>query len=88
MVSSLLFAQVHFPPYLFEAFLSEPVDDDRSTAKIGNGVALIGLLKRTSKVWEQLMITTSKTVYLADQLMRAYFGPLGTEPKPLHLAFC
>uniref|UniRef100_A0A668AMR8 Dynein axonemal assembly factor 4 n=1 Tax=Myripristis murdjan TaxID=586833 RepID=A0A668AMR8_9TELE len=34
------YLKVHFPPFLFEAFLFEPVNDDRSSAKIGNGVAL------------------------------------------------
>ncbi|TNN29931.1 Dyslexia susceptibility 1 candidate gene 1 protein [Liparis tanakae] len=50
---------VHYPPYLFEAFLFAPVDDDRSTAKIGDGVAVFSLPKRTNKAWEHLMITTS-----------------------------
>lgn len=58
----LCFLQVHFPPYLFEAFLFEPVDDDRSTAKVGNGVVVISLPKRTNKVWEHLMIMTSKSI--------------------------
>ncbi|KAM7413858.1 hypothetical protein PAMA_018922 [Pampus argenteus] len=53
------YLKVHFPPFLFEAFLSEPVDDDRSTAKIGNGVAVISLSKRNNKVWECLMISTN-----------------------------
>uniref|UniRef100_A0A3Q3M7B4 Dynein axonemal assembly factor 4 n=1 Tax=Mastacembelus armatus TaxID=205130 RepID=A0A3Q3M7B4_9TELE len=53
------YIKVHYPPYLFEAFLFEPVDDDRSTAKIRNGVAVITLQKRTSKMWEHLMINTS-----------------------------
>lgn len=63
-VFSTLFvsAQVHYPPYLFEAFLFEPVDDDRSTAKIGDGVAVFSLPKRTNKAWEHLMITTSKSL--------------------------
>ncbi|XP_047452629.1 dynein assembly factor 4, axonemal [Mugil cephalus] len=59
IVSTDEYLKVHFPPYLFEAFLSEPVDDDRSTARIGNGAAVISLAKRTNKVWEQLMITTN-----------------------------
>lgn len=50
--------QVHYPPYLFEAFLFEPIDDVRSSAKVGNGVAVISLPKRSNKEWEQLMITT------------------------------
>ncbi|XP_037623621.1 dynein assembly factor 4, axonemal [Sebastes umbrosus] len=53
------YLKVHYPPYLFEAFLYEPVDDDRSTAKVGNGAALISLPKRTNKLWEHLMRTTN-----------------------------
>ncbi|KAM9351820.1 dynein axonemal assembly factor 4 [Symphorus nematophorus] len=52
------YVKMHYPPYLFEAFLFEPVDEVRSTAKVGNGVAVISLPKRTNKVWEHLMITT------------------------------
>lgn len=54
------YLKVHYPPYLFEAFLFEPVDDERSTAKVGNEVAVISLPKRTNKVWEHLMITTNE----------------------------
>ncbi|KAK2918318.1 dynein assembly factor 4, axonemal [Channa argus] len=53
------YIKVHYPPYLFEALLFEPVDDDRSTAKVGNGVVVISLQKRNNKVWDHLMITTS-----------------------------
>ncbi|XP_068459490.1 dynein axonemal assembly factor 4 [Clinocottus analis] len=53
------YLKVHYPPYLFEAFLFEPVDDDRSTAKVGDGVAVFNLPKRTNKVWEHLMLTTN-----------------------------
>ncbi|XP_047200769.1 dynein assembly factor 4, axonemal isoform X1 [Girardinichthys multiradiatus] len=58
IVSTEEYLKVHFPPFLFEAFLFEPVDDDRSTARIGNGVAVFTLPKKTCKVWERLMITT------------------------------
>ncbi|XP_070686923.1 dynein axonemal assembly factor 4 isoform X2 [Pempheris klunzingeri] len=59
ILSSDEYLKVHFPPYLFEAFLSEPVDDVRSTAKVGNGVAVLSLPKRTNKLWEHLMINTN-----------------------------
>ncbi|KAM4734060.1 dynein axonemal assembly factor 4 [Anableps anableps] len=58
IVSTEEYLKVHFPPFLFEAFLFEPVDDERSTAKVGNGVAVFTLPKKTHKVWEHLMITT------------------------------
>ncbi|KAM4554492.1 dynein axonemal assembly factor 4 [Fundulus diaphanus] len=57
IVSTEEYLKVHFPPFLFEAFLFEPVDDDRSTAKVGNGVAVFTLPKKTRNVWEHLMIT-------------------------------
>ncbi|XP_036963800.1 dynein assembly factor 4, axonemal [Acanthopagrus latus] len=56
------YLKVHFSPHLFEAFLFEPVDDVRSTAKVGNGVAVISLSKRTNKIWEHLMITTNDKI--------------------------
>ncbi|KAK2841764.1 hypothetical protein Q5P01_011964 [Channa striata] len=59
IVSTDEYVKVHYPPYLFEAFLFEPVHDDRSTAKLGDGVVVISLPKRSSKVWENLMITTN-----------------------------
>ncbi|KAK5868075.1 hypothetical protein PBY51_012520 [Eleginops maclovinus] len=52
------YLKVHYPPYLFEAFLSGPVDEDRGTVKVGNGVAVITLPKRSNAFWEHLMITT------------------------------
>ncbi|XP_032435006.1 dynein axonemal assembly factor 4 isoform X1 [Xiphophorus hellerii] len=58
IVSTEEYLKVHFPPFLFEAFLFEPIDDDRSSAKVGNGVAVFTLPKKTHKVWEHLMITT------------------------------
>nr|XP_020441350.1 dyslexia susceptibility 1 candidate gene 1 protein isoform X1 [Monopterus albus] len=66
IVSTDEYLKVHYPPYLFEAFLFEPVDDDRSTAKIGNGVAIITLPKRTNKMWEHLMITTNDKLKKKD----------------------
>uniref|UniRef100_A0A672HE58 Dynein axonemal assembly factor 4 n=1 Tax=Salarias fasciatus TaxID=181472 RepID=A0A672HE58_SALFA len=55
------YLKVHFPPYLFEAFLYEPVLDHRSSAKLGNGVALFNLPKKTERVWEDLMKTSRES---------------------------
>ena len=55
---------MHFPPYLFEAFLFQPVDDVRGTAKVGNGVACFSLPKKIQGMWEQLMITTCKRIII------------------------
>ncbi|XP_030622706.1 dynein axonemal assembly factor 4 [Chanos chanos] len=52
--SSDEYLKVNFPPFLFEVFLYEPVDDDRSVAKIGNGTAVFTLQKKRFEIWEQL----------------------------------
>ncbi|KAL2088840.1 hypothetical protein ACEWY4_015739 [Coilia grayii] len=48
------YLKVHFPPFLFEAVLFAPVDDDKSIAKIGNGVAVFTLHKQKEELWDQL----------------------------------
>ncbi|KAL7870212.1 hypothetical protein SRHO_G00077090 [Serrasalmus rhombeus] len=48
------FLKVSFPPFLFEAFLSEPVDDDKSVAKLGNGAAVFTLPKKNEGLWTRL----------------------------------
>ncbi|XP_077372479.1 dynein axonemal assembly factor 4 [Festucalex cinctus] len=58
VVSSDEYLKVHFPPFLLEVFPSELVDDEQSSAKIGNGVAVITLSKRTNKQWEHLSVST------------------------------
>nr|CAG5865214.1 unnamed protein product [Menidia menidia] len=59
IVSTDEYLKVNFPPFLFEAFLFEPVDDDRSTAKVGNGVAVFSLPKKTSRLWDNLVLSTN-----------------------------
>uniref|UniRef100_A0A8C6UJL3 Dynein axonemal assembly factor 4 n=1 Tax=Neogobius melanostomus TaxID=47308 RepID=A0A8C6UJL3_9GOBI len=59
IVATDQYIKVHFPPYLFEAFLAQPVDEDRSIAKVGNGAALITLLKKTEQLWDQLTLPTT-----------------------------
>lgn len=54
--SASLFPQVSFPPFLFEAFFFAPIDEEKSVAKIGNGVALFTLPKKTAGLWEQLSV--------------------------------
>ncbi|XP_077453593.1 dynein axonemal assembly factor 4 isoform X2 [Stigmatopora argus] len=58
IVSSDEYLKVHFAPFLLEVFLSELVDDELGSSKIGNGVAVISLSKRTNKLWEHLSIST------------------------------
>uniref|UniRef100_A0A3Q2Z0C0 Dynein axonemal assembly factor 4 n=1 Tax=Hippocampus comes TaxID=109280 RepID=A0A3Q2Z0C0_HIPCM len=60
IVSSDEYLKVHFPPFLLEVFPSELVDDEQSSAKIGNGVAVISLTKRTNKLEEREIIQKMK----------------------------
>ncbi|MCJ8733049.1 hypothetical protein PDJAM_G00218520 [Pangasius djambal] len=52
--------EVSFPPFLFEAFFFEPIDEEKSVAKIGNGVALFTLPKKKQGLWEQLSVNIEK----------------------------
>ncbi|KAF5891570.1 dyslexia susceptibility 1 candidate 1 protein, partial [Clarias magur] len=54
------YLKVSFPPFLFEAFFFEPVDEEKSVAKIGDGVALFTLPKKTPGLWDQLSRNTEK----------------------------
>ncbi|XP_015831285.3 dynein axonemal assembly factor 4 [Nothobranchius furzeri] len=56
VMSTDQYLKVHFPPYLFEAFWFEDIDDERSSAKIGDGVAVFSLMKRTNRWWQHLMM--------------------------------
>ncbi|XP_037539040.1 dynein assembly factor 4, axonemal [Nematolebias whitei] len=58
VVSTDEYLKVHFPPFLFEAFWFRPVVDERSSAKISDGVAVFTLPKRSQQVWERLMRNT------------------------------
>uniref|UniRef100_A0A4W3GGK3 Dynein axonemal assembly factor 4 n=1 Tax=Callorhinchus milii TaxID=7868 RepID=A0A4W3GGK3_CALMI len=48
------YLKVNFPPFLFEVVLFAPIDDTKSSAKIGNGVVIFTLLKKEPTMWEQL----------------------------------
>lgn len=47
--------QVHHPPYLFEAFLVQPVDEAASTARVTDACVFISLAKKTSGLWKDLL---------------------------------
>ncbi|XP_063782203.1 dynein axonemal assembly factor 4 isoform X3 [Pseudophryne corroboree] len=47
---------VNFPPFLFEIFLFAPIDVDKSSAKIGNGIILFTLYKQESSLWNALSV--------------------------------
>ncbi|KAM9807553.1 dynein axonemal assembly factor 4-like [Neosynchiropus ocellatus] len=48
------YLKVHFPPFLLELFLWQPVDPARSAARISGGVALLTLAKKSAAHWQQL----------------------------------
>ncbi|XP_077330113.1 dynein axonemal assembly factor 4 isoform X1 [Lithobates pipiens] len=48
------YIKVNFPPFLFEIFPLSPIDVDKSSAKIGNGVILFTLHKQEPSIWETL----------------------------------
>uniref|UniRef100_A0A3Q0SZT1 Dynein axonemal assembly factor 4 n=1 Tax=Amphilophus citrinellus TaxID=61819 RepID=A0A3Q0SZT1_AMPCI len=73
VISTDEYLKVHFPPYLFEAFFFEPVDDIRSAARIGNDCVVITLPKRTNKVWEHLMIPMDNKEKMKEIRQRALF---------------
>lgn len=54
LLSSEEFIKVSFPPYLFECILYAPVDDQTSTAQIGNGAVVFKLKKQEPGMWLQL----------------------------------
>ncbi|CAK8693863.1 unnamed protein product [Clavelina lepadiformis] len=49
------FVKVSFPPFLFEALLFAPIDDDKSTATIRDGSVTFNLLKKEPVMWSQLL---------------------------------
>ncbi|KAG7263689.1 hypothetical protein CRUP_007757 [Coryphaenoides rupestris] len=55
------YLKVHFPPFLLEAFLFEAVDEAKSSAKVGNGVAAFTLPKKIHRPWDSLVLTISPT---------------------------
>ncbi|XP_014677242.1 PREDICTED: dyslexia susceptibility 1 candidate gene 1 protein homolog [Priapulus caudatus] len=54
IVSTDEYIKVSFPPYLFEIVLHAAVDDDRSKARVGNGIVQFSLFKQTKGLWTHL----------------------------------
>lgn len=52
--------QASFPPYLFEAFLSNEVEDTKSKATFGNGVIKFQLVKKNPGQWNHLQAAESE----------------------------
>nr|XP_010344417.2 dynein assembly factor 4, axonemal isoform X2 [Saimiri boliviensis boliviensis] len=51
------YLKVNSPPFLFEAFLYAPIDDENSKAKIGNDTIVFTLYKKEAAMWEALFVT-------------------------------
>ncbi|CAH1400508.1 unnamed protein product [Nezara viridula] len=49
-----LYIKVHFPPFLFECCLYEPINEDESKCTIVEGEAVFELAKNEEKVWPTL----------------------------------
>ncbi|XP_035191768.1 dynein assembly factor 4, axonemal isoform X2 [Oxyura jamaicensis] len=50
------YLKVSVPPFLFEAILYAPIDDTKSTAKIGNGMVFFTLYKKEVGLWDSLTL--------------------------------
>lgn len=59
--------QVSFPPFLFEVFLFGPINEEKSEAKVGNGVAVFTLQKRRDELWEQLFTNIGRRSFILSQ---------------------
>uniref|UniRef100_A0AAY4EJ70 Dynein axonemal assembly factor 4 n=1 Tax=Denticeps clupeoides TaxID=299321 RepID=A0AAY4EJ70_9TELE len=65
------YLKVRFPPFLFEAFLFAPVEDDKSTATIKKGEMLFTLQKRSKEMWSHLTVKHADKETLKDLRLRA-----------------
>lgn len=73
-------AQVHYPPYLFEGFLGQPVEEVGSSARVSDAAVLLRLLKKTREPWEDLLAdagTRPETSRLASEMARRH----GSDPS-------
>lgn len=52
--------QVSYPPYLFEVFLYDEVEDTKSKATFGNGIITFHLVKRSPVQWNHLLAPESE----------------------------
>ncbi|MBN3296356.1 DAAF4 factor, partial [Amia calva] len=67
------YVKVNFNPFLFEAILFAPIDDDKSVAKIGNGVVIFKLFKKEERMWEQLTMKNADKETIQAIRERAVF---------------
>lgn len=77
---------MHDPPYLFEAFLFQPVDDLGSSARVSDSAVLLRLLKKTPEPWEDLLAdagTHGRNVQ-ASQKSRGHLEAAAAAPRSFH----
>ncbi|NXX85241.1 DAAF4 factor, partial [Urocolius indicus] len=63
------YLKVSIPPFLFEAILYAPIDDTKSTARIGNGIVFFTLYKKEVAMWDSLTLANAdkeKLQYLRE----------------------
>uniref|UniRef100_H2YFR5 Dynein axonemal assembly factor 4 n=1 Tax=Ciona savignyi TaxID=51511 RepID=H2YFR5_CIOSA len=49
------FVKASYPPFLFEAVLYAPVNDEKSSAKIRDGCVFFTLVKETPEIWGEIL---------------------------------
>lgn len=54
-----------FPPFLLEVFLFGPINEEKSEARIGDGVAVFTLQKRRDELWDQLFTNIGTSFILS-----------------------
>ncbi|XP_010207186.2 dynein axonemal assembly factor 4 isoform X3 [Colius striatus] len=63
------YLKVSVPPFLFEAILYAPIDETKSTARIGNGIIFFTLYKKEVAMWDSLIVANAdkeKLQYLRE----------------------
>lgn len=75
-LSRVTCVQVHSPPYLFEAFLFQPVDEAASTARVTDTCVFISLPKKTSSLWKDLLSDAGLRRLKPVGLFALILGPL------------
>ncbi|XP_029687968.1 dynein axonemal assembly factor 4 isoform X2 [Takifugu rubripes] len=77
------YLKVHHPPYLFEAFLLQPIDDVGSSARVTDSAVFLRLLKRTPEPWEGLLTHAGEeaTKRLREKALLSYQEKLRSESR-------
>lgn len=73
-----LYLKINFPPYFFQLDLAHSVDAENSKCTIGNGVAVINLVKCEGRKWEDIRY---KGLDVQDRRKRAEEEALELEKK-------